>query len=137
MTPVTQTRTGEDGNCFAAALASILEIPLHVVPEFGGDDVFVANIQRFLAEHGLYYVRVAPDDPALERAFESGDVFHTIEGVSPRGGEHATVGLNGEIVHDPHPQDGTGRGLVSVDAFGLLCARMSRPPGGVNPTGAY
>jgi len=48
-----------------------------------------------------------------------------IEGKSPRGGLHAVVGRNGKIVHDPHPQDGTGRGLVRIDNFGLICARMN------------
>jgi hypothetical protein len=137
MIPVTQTRTGANGNCFAACLASILEVPMHVVPDFGGDDVWLGNAQSFLAGFGLYYIQVPPDDPALWNAFTSGEVFHTIEGTSPRGGQHAVVGRNGEMVHDPHPQDGTGRGLVDVDAYGLLCARMLRPAGGVNLSGLY
>jgi hypothetical protein len=137
MIAVVQTRTGENGNCFAACLASILEVPLHVVPEFGGDDVWLDNIQAFLAGFGLYYVQVASDDPIIETAFAHGEVFHTIEGTSPRGGQHAVVGLNGSIVHDPHPEDGTGRGLVEVDTYGLLCAQMARPAGGVNLSGVY
>lgn len=136
MIAVTQTRTGPGGNCFAACMASILEIPLHVVPELAADDQ-TERAQRFLEDFGLYYVQVDPDDPVLETAFSHGDVFHTIEGTSPRGGQHAVVGLNGEMIHDPHPQDGTGRGLVSVDAYGLICARMARPAGGVNPSGVY
>ena len=137
MIPVTQTRTGKNGNCLAAALASILEIPIRAVPEFGGDSVFIQNVQRFLAEHGLYYAHVSPDDPTIEAAFNQGEVFHVIEGISPRGGQHAVVGRNGEMIHDPHPQDGTGRGLVEVENYGLLCARMEHPSGGVNLSGAY
>ena len=47
--------------------------------------------------------------------------YHLICGPSPRGGgmSHATVGRNGEIVHDPHP-DGTG--VVKVECFGLFVA---------------
>jgi len=123
--PVSQTRTGqESGNCFAACLASILERPIWDIPEFGGDEEFLINIQDFLEPLGLYYVQVLPNDPVLEIAFRRGEVFHTIEGVSPRGGEHAIVGLNGSPIWDPHPPH-TG-GLVSTDRFGLLCARMDR-----------
>ena len=107
-------------------MASILEIPIWEIPEFGDDEVFLQNIQAFLEPRGLYYVQVDPDDPVLEIAFRAGEVYHTCEGLSPRGGQHACVGLNGSIVWDPHPQDGTGRGLVSVECYGLLCARMDR-----------
>jgi len=141
MIQVTQTRTGPQGNCFSACLASILEVPIHVIPDFGGDDVFLFNVQAFLAQYGLYYVQVESDDAAVEAAFNQGEVLHTIEGTSPRGGQHAVVGISGEMVWDPHPEDGTGRGLVEVDCFGLLCERMSRPIGGVNlsgvPNGTY
>ena len=124
MIPVTQTRTGADGNCFAACLASILEIPLRSVPDFGDGDDFLEQAADFLAKHGLYYVQIPPNDAAFAAMCGAGDIFHTIEGTSPRGGQHAVVGLNGEMVWDPHPEDGTGRGLVSVECFGLLCDRM-------------
>ncbi len=125
MKAVTQTRVGEDGNCFAACLASILELPIYDIPEFGGDDEWLGNVQAFLAGHGLYYVQISPDEPSVEAAFSIGEVYHTIEGISPRGGPHAIVGRNGRPCWDPHPQDGTGRGLVEVECFGLLCERMS------------
>ena len=123
--PVSQTRTGQEhGNCMAASLASILECPISDIPELGDDEDFLFNIQRFLEPLGLYYVQVKPDDPILEIAFRTGEVLHTIEGVSPRGGMHAIVGLNGAPLWDPHPPHNGG--LVSVECFGLLCARMDR-----------
>lgn len=73
----------------------------------------------------------------LDVMFSYGEIWHTIEGLSPRGGQHAVVGNQGKMRFDPHPQDGTGRGLVDVDAYGLLCARMLRPAGGVNLSGLY
>ena len=129
MIPVTQTRTGqEQGNCFESCIASILEIPLWGVPDFGDDRVFLDRIASFLLPRGLYYVQVKPDNEVLDRMFRAGpDIYHTIEGVSPRGGQHAVVGRNGKMVVDPHPQDGTARGLVSVECFGLICTRMFRP----------
>lgn len=108
----------------AASLASILEVPLESIPDFGEGDEFMEDVADFLAEHGLYYVQISPDDTTFASMCESGDIFHTIEGVSPRGGQHAVVGLCGDMVWDPHPEDGTGHGLVSVECFGLLCDRM-------------
>jgi hypothetical protein len=124
--PVIQTYTGENGNCFAACLASILEIPLSDIPDFGGDDVFLDQVAQFLEPMDLYYIQVPVYDGAIERMFEAGDTFHTIEGTSPRGGQHAVVGCNGVMVHDPHPFDGTGRGLVDIDCYGLICKRMTQ-----------
>ena len=124
MIPVTQTRTGAQGNCFEACMASLLEVPLSEVPDFGRDDVFLEKVAGFLEPHGLLYVQIAPHDDVLGVMMKRGDIFHTIEGRSPRGGQHAVVGCNGHVVHDPHPQDGTGRGLISVDCYGLLCSRM-------------
>jgi hypothetical protein len=117
---------GAEGRCFEAALASILEIPESDVPDFGKDEAqFLRDTEAFLGKFGLYYVQVLPTMPGIEEAFATGTVYHTIEGKSPRGGLHACVGRNGKIVHDPHPSDGTGRGLVRVDCYGLLCKRFA------------
>jgi hypothetical protein len=113
-----QTRIGDVGNCFAACLASILEEPL---PEFGltRDHDYDANVDAWLAERGLRYKQVPAGD-----VMPTG--WHTIEGISPRGGMHATVGLNGKMMWDPHPQDGTGRGLKTVERYGLLMPTSAR-----------
>jgi hypothetical protein len=121
--PQTQSRTGKNGRCFQACLASILEIKEADVPEFATDDLFLSQTQDFLKQFNLYYIQVDIDSPGLKQAFKNGPVYHTIEGKSPRGHLHAVVGLNGQMAWDPHPQDGTGRGLVRVDCFGILCAR--------------
>lgn len=126
--PVEQTRTGPNGTCFQACLASILEIPVWEVPDFStDDDLFLQQVQEFLATKGLYYVQVPPDEPTVVAAFKQslGPAYCTIEGTSPRGGQHAVVGDRGVMVWDPHPKsDGTGQGLVSVQCFGLLCKRF-------------
>jgi len=110
---VVQTRTGEDGNCFAACLASILDLPLEAVPEMSTDDQ-AERANDFLAGYGLSY----------RRAFIDGkkpDGYSTIEGISPRGGMHACVAHDGELLWDPHPiEDGTGQGLVEPRYYGLL-----------------
>src|SRR5690348_7121769 len=59
MIPVTQTITGEQGNCFTACLASILELPIRAVPNFAkltnSDEEFFAMVDEWLATRGLKY----------------------------------------------------------------------------------
>ncbi len=102
----------------AAVLASILETD---IPEFGmnvSDEEYDNNMRRWLENKGYSYSETSS-------AGKPPRDYHIIIGTSPRGGLHAVVGKNGKIVHDPHPQDGTGRGLASVDTFGIL-----KPTGG-------
>lgn len=112
MKKVEQTRTGADGNCLNACIASILELPLDDVPEFGDD--WLTELNDFLRSRGLSYRRIPVDG-----AKPSG--YGTIEGVSPRGGLHACVALDGELVWDPHPISmRDGQGLVEPRYYGLL-----------------
>jgi hypothetical protein len=119
MIPVTQTITGEQGNCFTACLASILELPIREVPNFAkltnSDEEFFAMVDEWLATRGLKYSSI----PIYNRAVPPVG-YGTIEGVSPRGGQHACVAYNGVMVFDPHPKDGTGRGLVEPQFWGIL-----------------
>ena len=116
MKRIVQSRTGEDGTCFRACLASILEVPERRIPDFGAggdDDRWWADVQAWLGQAGLEYVRtpIGGTKPVG---------WSTIEGISPRGGLHACVAKDGELVHDPHPQDGTGRGLVEPRYYGVF-----------------
>lgn len=123
MTPVYQTRTGAQGNCFAACIASILDIPLSTVPDFT-DDGFVEEVAEFLQPRNLLYMRVSKNDPLLKQMFGYGKCYHTIEGTSTRGGPHACVGMNGKIVFDPHP-GARPPNLVQVEYFGVFLSRFS------------
>jgi len=78
------------------------------------------GVNRFLKQYGLKYEEVPYD-----RANPPVGV-HTILGVSPRGGMHCVVGKDGKIVWDPHPQDGTGRGLAKPTGYGLLLPIKNR-----------
>lgn len=111
MIPQTQSRVGSNGRCFNACLASILELKERQVPDFP-DKGFRQAVDDFLAPFGLVYRRTSKSVAPFG--------YHTIEGISPRGGLHAVVGKDGKVVHDPHPQDGTGRGLVTVEYYGVL-----------------
>ncbi len=124
MIPVMQTRVGEtNGNCFEAALASLLELPIYRVPDFPRAELeFIETVQRWLSgmTEDLFYCRVPVTNSDALAAFVTGDVWHVIEGISERGGPHACVGLNGKIVHDPHPG---GHGLVDEKWYGFLVSR--------------
>lgn len=92
----------EKGNCRTACVASILEIPLAEVPYFVAFPDWEKEQARFLAERGLHakwsygYGHSKPEG------------YSIAVGISPRSRKdkplyHAVVALDGEIVHDPHP----------------------------------
>jgi hypothetical protein len=116
MKPVYQSKTGKNGRCFSACLASILELPEQDVPSFlEGNQTAAAD--KWLAKRGMAYHQY--DSKGAPAPIG----WHIITGTSPRGGQHAVVGRDGRIVHDPHPHDGTGRGLADVNGYGVITRR--------------
>ena len=103
MKPVDQTKFGQHhGNCFAACVASILEIPIEVIPELPGDNTWTFVFREWLKPLGFtcYTLTLGDDDVAQG--------YTIMAGMSPRGKWlHAVVALDGVMVHDPHP-DRTG-----------------------------
>lgn len=92
MTPVKQTKLyGKDGihngNCLAACLASLLDLPLWMVPPF--EDMFGRNewrirIDEWLSKmHGKKMVRYA-EEPATDQPVIA-------NGLSPRGVHHSVI----------------------------------------------
>ena len=112
MRKITQSRIGENGTCFRACIASLLDLREADVPDFkeANQD---PGVNPFLRQYGLRYEEVPVGDLELTG-------LHLALGTSPRGGQHAVVCKDGKLLHDPHPQDGTGRGLVKVERYGLL-----------------
>ncbi|MDO8640048.1 MAG: hypothetical protein Q7R33_00725 [Nitrosarchaeum sp.] len=110
------------GNCFEACIASILEVDLIDVPMFHDKDWF----QRFwdwLISKGYQYHGTLNKDQVL--TYNKGvDGYYIVAGDSPRGphiiGGHAVVFINGQRVHDPHP-DNTG--IVNIK-YGLMIERL-------------
>jgi len=99
------------GNCRAASVASILEIPLWMVPaieDMRGDvqeERWEEWVQRFF---GLTFTRTQGHEPL--RLPE----FYIACGPSPRGAGiyHSVVYRRGELAHDPHP---SGAGVTAVE----------------------
>ena len=118
MKPVHQTKFGyPEGNCHAAALASVLEIPLGQIPEFGIDDDWYSHFARYMmAHHALQPIDLLiPDGGAHDLWVPQG--YHLINGTSPRGLLHSVVGFMGEMEFDPHPDN---NGLEKIDSYTIF-----------------
>lgn len=137
MIPVVQTKMvvnnskGEmivRGNCFAACIASLLEMPITEVPNietlFGIEDNYYWEVlwrwlghigyelsidERFKCFHG--------DESKLQFKEILKDQYYLVSGKSPRGIQHVCIYQNGKLIHDPHP---TKDGLLTEDYFESL-----------------
>lgn len=113
---VDQDKFGEDeGNCFAACVASVLCMQLHDVPNFCADKgrdeagrlVWFKTFRAWLVGHGLtpvvWNLNATLDDAREQLADHLPDTLMIVSGKAERGLVHATVWRGGEMVHDPHP----------------------------------
>ena len=121
MKPVDQTRFGIElplseapGNCWAACIASILELPLSEVPDEAdfwkpgmnhrqSCRIYEPAVMLWLRDKGYILVEVP-----MKGVFFRGEEWNPpciLSGPSPRNNEvnHAVVGVGNKIVHDPHP----------------------------------
>lgn len=125
MNPVTQTKFGaEEGNCFAACIASLMGISIDYVPDFSSvkdkqnhDVHWLQAVDAWLWDKGLRMQIALPEYYPL-------DCYYLAWGKSPRGLEHSVIYYNGEMRHDPHP-DGTG--LVTVVDIAYFVQRFTKP----------
>lgn len=114
MRPVFQTVFGAiKGNCMQAAVASMLELPLMAVLDFGNlkGDAYT-RMRKYFEDAGY----------ELKRGEPPPDRYYFAIGTSTQGHEHIVIMLNGALAHDPNPK---GAGLVRVN--GYLWARRVRP----------
>jgi hypothetical protein len=119
MKPIDQTTFGKgDGNCMAACVASVLEIPLEEIPDIRGDRQY-AVLAVWLASRGLGMLSLGFDKPLptdCKGAWPWGTGFTIMGGKSPRGDfEHAVIGHHGRMVHDPHPSRAGIENITSID----------------------
>lgn len=117
MKPVNQTMFGkDDGNCFPACLASVLELSLYAVPHFcmAYSSEWFQQTNKWLAKWHLGLIQI----DASTAPYILISCYHLMSGPSPRNGvQHSVVGQNGIMVHDPHP-DRTG--LLKCETFDLF-----------------
>lgn len=123
MTPVFQNilydlAADELGDCYRAALASILDLEVEALPHFGAGNptpvAFNARIDAWMADQGLIQIWNFFDAAPLPLilgtcAHANPGICHLVVGRSSLGGNHACVACDGEIIHDPSPR---GAGIV-------------------------
>lgn len=129
MKPVMQTLFGKGkGNCYAACIASILEIPIEDVPNFCAQSQYNWHkaVADWMSVRGLRIIALEFSTrkglwggEALKRCwtYGLGGEWVILSGLSPRSTDranpmyHSVVGQprgwGFRMVHDPHP-DGTG-----------------------------
>jgi hypothetical protein len=113
-----------NGNCFAACLASLLDLPLWMVPPF--EEMFGrgAGQWQWRAEEWLERLfrldLVTTGGHVADRLPE----YYIANGPSPRGVKHSVIYQGGAIVHDPHP---SGAGITEVEFTYHL--ELLGPPG--------
>lgn len=104
MTPVMQsklyTKDGiHNGNCLAACLASLLDMPLWMVPPFDdmfGRDDWRIRMNEWLAFLGYQLIRL--EEHQVDKLPE----YYIASGYSQRNVLHAVIYRKGELAHDPH-----------------------------------
>lgn len=112
------------GNCFAACLASILEMPITEVVHFpeGECPLWRDLVNAWLDDKGMFFLDIALHGDMRDSLVKYWG-HHIIMGDSPRPGDlrHAVVGYRGEIIFDPHP---SRAGLAGDDfTYGILVKR--------------
>lgn len=125
MKPVSQTIFGlEEGNCFAACVASILELTIEEVPNFclAPGEWFVA-FEEWLADRGLLAISLGDDtsdEPVDIGMYTKLPCIACGDYEGPTGnGPHAVVYERGELAHNPNPKH-EGRDLAFVNLVVFL-----------------
>lgn len=148
MIPVTQTkvvvRNSSNemvvrGNCYAACIASIMELPITEVPNvevlFHMDDSYWAIVtQAWLNSLGwelctnddfkIYHDENKYIGRREELDAVCRDKYYLVSGESVRGVKHMCIYQNGKLVHDPHP---TKEGLLTQEIFEELYKPSTTP----------
>lgn len=115
MNPVIQTMTVAEhgqGNCFEAAVASLLDMPLGDVPDFRSMSAgkWKGAFLEWVCGLGYEFENWVADGVSGNAP----DGYSIAIGDGPRGYRHAVVVLNGELAHDPYPDGG---GLAKTDLY--------------------
>lgn len=117
MKPIHQTKFDTEGNCFAACVASLLELSLESLPNFCVEKDWPQNFENWCLQKNLRYLEMK-----FCQDITPPNIYCIITGPSPRSKnlDHCVIGLGEKIIHDPHP-DNTGlRGTKPFWSFGYF-----------------
>ena len=120
MRPVMQSKLWSpfgihNGNCYAACIASLLELPLWMVPPF--EDMFGRGDWRERTDEWLGHFFGLRLVKKMGHPIEYLPEFYIACGQSARGVGHAVICRDGQLVHDPHF---SGTGIESVEYVRFL-----------------
>lgn len=110
MKKVYQSKFGNEGNCFAACIASILEIELDSLPflsDFEDDwDIYLNALNTNLKSRFNLFIEYTTFDYWETRFKENlKDAFYIVSGDSNHESfEHAVIFKNGVLHHNPNPK---------------------------------
>lgn len=120
MKPQKQTRLStpenpNNGNCFTAALASVLEIDLKDMPDLQGEN-WHDPFFKLIEDHGFEFDGTGymkRDGIENLKTYEGVDGYVVVNGTSLRGFArgHSVVYYHGKLAFDPHP---SGQGLGEI-----------------------
>ena len=108
MIPIDQTIIDkEKGNCFSAAVASLLEMPLSKVPNFIDMDDWFEQFYNFLNDNGYEFhgtcfpktYMLLKECPNVKGHLIASVPSKTFEGV----GHSVIIDMSFDVVHDPNP----------------------------------
>lgn len=126
------------GDCWAACVATLLELALADVPNFCGDhaDDWFQHFCRWLKARdlGAVYQRLptlSDVEAHLAHAREFAPFVPWIAGGMSRRGPHACVYLGDQLLHDPYPHGRTGLHRIE-DAVFLVRALTTEQLGEIN-----
>lgn len=119
MVEIRQTKFGgEEGNCLAACICSILEVDeLDIYDALPNNSSWLSYLNdNILCKYDLYLYLTECENPPM--AFHG---YHLIMGDNiEKPWSHCQVGLNGEFIFDPMGQ----KTPIKVFAYGLLVKRF-------------
>ena len=107
--------SGKYGDCMRACIASLLELKIEDVPHFfenGNADDFNKKVGVFLASKGYALLSLNCWEIKEEHFYFKKNIPHLISAITKKGTYHATVGIDGKIVHDP-----SGEALINDESF--------------------
>jgi hypothetical protein len=129
---VNQTLFGKGvGNCFAACVASILEVPLESLPHFCVDypDPWYEHFLEWCDEHGVCAMTIdtTRETEQLVLQWCAGVALPCIALGDNARGKHAVVLHRGGLCHDPNPNNGP-EGLRSINFVVFLTVSGAASP---------
>lgn len=97
----------EPGNCFATAIACVLDREIAEVPNFCSHRDWYARLIEWLKPKGWAYVEYKLQDTSIDADLSDSPIsmlgYCIISGPAARGLNHSVVGYAGKPIHDPHP----------------------------------